>query len=64
MIVTKAEYEEIKENLVDSGMNHCNVCDANFIVRNDNDGYINELVCPCCGVFGEDHIESVFVKEE
>jgi len=64
MIVTKAEYKEIKENLIDNGMNHCNACDSIFIVKNNNGGDINECICPCCGVCGEDHIEAVFIEEE
>lgn len=64
MLVTKTEYEEIKKDLVDNGMNHCNICDSIFIVRNNNDGTINECVCPCCGVYGEDHIEAVFILED
>lgn len=64
MILTKAEYEEIKENLVDNGMNHCMACDSIFIVRNNTDGLINERVCPCCGACGDDLIEAVFIEEE
>lgn len=64
MKVSKEFYEEIKESLVDDCLRYCNVCEVYFIVRNTDDGIINERVCPCCGVCGDDNIEVVEDDEE
>ena len=34
-----------------------------FIVRNTDDGRINERVCPCCGVCSDNAIEPVEVVD-
>lgn len=64
MIVSKSKYSDIMESLADNGLYYCIHCEEYFIVRNTNDGYINERVCPCCGVCSEDGIEAIEEMEE
>lgn len=59
MKVSKEKYIEILEELVDIGLFYCTHCEEYFVVRNTNDGAINERVCPCCGVCSEDGVEAV-----
>lgn len=63
MIISREQEVEIMRNLVDDGLRYCNRCKSFFVVRNTCDGEINELVCPCCGVYSEDAIEIVEVDE-
>ena len=63
MKITSKEEKKIRNDLVDDGMYYCNCCEAFFIVRNTDDGRINERVCPCCGVCSDDAIEPVEVVD-
>lgn len=63
MKITSKKEKEIKNNMVDEGMFYCNRCETFFIVRNTDDGRINSMVCPCCGVYSDDAIEEVEIVD-
>ena len=50
MKIKKEDYNILKKSMTDDGMWFCNVCETYFILRNNDDGYFNQRVCPCCGV--------------
>lgn len=63
MEITSKQEKEIKSEMVDDGMHYCNRCETFFIVRNTCDGQINNMVCPCCGVYSDDAIEEVEIVD-